>query len=211
MAQSVTPARRTLYNDPTFSDIKIRQIYKGKVKEYWAHKAVLCAHSGWFMAALTGQFKEASADTIEVHEDDPEIFQTMMEFFYNMDLKKSHPCYDIDKFVKTDVVPIISLHALADKYDAKILQETAISAFKTQTGRIRIHPAIETVHMLVHAYYSACSVVRSGMGEAIVQYIFKVNLYGLRNGEYGELCVQYSNLGADFYLVGIAGGELKYA
>ena len=46
-----------LYNDPTFSDIKIRQIYKGQVKEYAAHKAVLCAHSGWFMAALTGRFK----------------------------------------------------------------------------------------------------------------------------------------------------------
>jgi hypothetical protein len=46
-----------LYNDPTFSDVKIRQIYKGKVTEYAAHKAVLCAHSGWFMTALTGRFK----------------------------------------------------------------------------------------------------------------------------------------------------------
>ncbi|KAI4934749.1 hypothetical protein J4E85_002607 [Alternaria conjuncta] len=211
MAQPATPARRTLYNDPTFSDIKIRQIYKGKVKEYSAHKAVLCAHSGWFMAALTGRFKEASADTIEVHEDDPDTFQTMMEFFYNMDLKMSPPCYDIDKFIKTDVLPIISLHALADKYDAKILQETAISAFKTRTSKIRESPGIKTVHTLVHAYYSACSVVRSGMGEAIVQYIFKAPRYDLENGEYDKLCMQYSILGADFYLVGIADNKLEYA
>lgn len=47
----------SLFNNPTLSDIKIRQKHNGEVKEFYAHKAVLCTHSEWFTRALTGQFK----------------------------------------------------------------------------------------------------------------------------------------------------------
>jgi hypothetical protein len=47
----------SLFNNPLLSDVKIRQIYKGKVTEYHAHKAVLCLPSAWFRNAFTGNFK----------------------------------------------------------------------------------------------------------------------------------------------------------
>jgi hypothetical protein len=47
----------SLFNNPLLSDVKIRQHYKGKVKEYFAHKTVLCAHSQYFMNTFSGSFK----------------------------------------------------------------------------------------------------------------------------------------------------------
>ncbi|KAI4921243.1 uncharacterized protein J4E92_008232 [Alternaria infectoria] len=208
MAQPATPARRALYNDPTFSDIKIRQIYKGQVKEYEAHKAVLCAHSGWFMAALTGRFKEASADTIEVYEDDPETFQTMVEFFYEMELKKSPPGRNTNSLFQSDVIPLIALHILADKYDAKILQKAAMVAFETRSEVSGSGPQLETTKMLIRAYYSVCPRVMGDIGQAIVKYIFRSYSDSLRNGNYNKLAVQYGNFGADLFLVGRANSKL---
>ncbi|KAF2650716.1 hypothetical protein K491DRAFT_572028, partial [Lophiostoma macrostomum CBS 122681] len=71
-----------LFNDPTFSDFKIKQICNGQVKEYHAHKVVLCMNSKWFSIALRGNFMEASQETVEVHDDDPEAFEVMMKTFY---------------------------------------------------------------------------------------------------------------------------------
>lgn len=48
---------RSLFNNPFLSDVTIHQIYEGEVKEYYAHKAVLCAHSAFFMNAFSGTFK----------------------------------------------------------------------------------------------------------------------------------------------------------
>jgi hypothetical protein len=50
-----------LFNDPTLSDVKIKQISKGKTREYFGHKAILCAQSKFFMKAFTGGFKVRSA------------------------------------------------------------------------------------------------------------------------------------------------------
>jgi hypothetical protein len=46
-----------LFNNAMLSDITIRQIYNGETKDYYAHKAVLCTHSKWFLKAFTGDFK----------------------------------------------------------------------------------------------------------------------------------------------------------
>lgn len=46
-----------LFNNSLLSDITIRQTYDGVTKEYFAHKAVLCVASGWFVKALTGNFQ----------------------------------------------------------------------------------------------------------------------------------------------------------
>ncbi|KAI4676464.1 uncharacterized protein J4E88_007382 [Alternaria novae-zelandiae] len=214
MAQPATAARRTLYNDPTFSDIKIRQIYKGQVKEYVAHKAVLCAHSGWFMAALTGRFMEASADIIEVHEDDPETFQRMMEFFYDMDLDvtttPSVTPTGVNNIIKNEMVPIIELHGLADKYDAKILQKAALVAFKTGIGVLHVVPAFEPLAKLINAHYSNCPGTMDAMSQAIVKYIYKMSANHLSQGLFNKLAAKHSNFGADLYLLGRADGKLVF-
>jgi hypothetical protein len=52
----IAPCR--LFNDPVLSDVKLKQISSdGKVREYYAHKAILCFQSGYFMRAFTGSFK----------------------------------------------------------------------------------------------------------------------------------------------------------
>lgn len=47
----------SLFNNPILSDVTIKQIYKGKVREYRAHKAILCADSSYFHKAFTGNFR----------------------------------------------------------------------------------------------------------------------------------------------------------
>ncbi|OAL00170.1 hypothetical protein IQ06DRAFT_348663 [Phaeosphaeriaceae sp. SRC1lsM3a] len=46
----------SLFNNSVLSDTTIRQTYNGATKEYFAHKAVLCIASGWFVKALTGNY-----------------------------------------------------------------------------------------------------------------------------------------------------------
>jgi hypothetical protein len=45
-----------LFNNPVLSDFKIKQVYEGMTREYYAHKAVLCGQSKYFMNAFTGNF-----------------------------------------------------------------------------------------------------------------------------------------------------------
>ena len=152
--------------------------------------------------------QEASADTIEVHEDDPETFQNMMQFFYNMELKKPPRVENVDKFFKSDVIPLVALHAVADKYDAKSLQEAALIAFKSHTDELGYIPSFETLTILIHAYYSVYLGVMGDMGQAIVKHIFRTYTYPLKTGKYDALVVQYGNFGADLFLVGRATSKL---
>lgn len=46
-----------MFNNPILSDVKIKQVYEGKMREYHAHKALLCLASGYFLNAFTGGFK----------------------------------------------------------------------------------------------------------------------------------------------------------
>ncbi|KAH7067999.1 BTB/POZ protein, partial [Paraphoma chrysanthemicola] len=71
-----------LLNNATLSDVIIKQIYKGKVREYYAHKAILCKESEYFLKAFTGNFKEATESTMELHDDDPELFELALKFIY---------------------------------------------------------------------------------------------------------------------------------
>ncbi|KAF2821942.1 hypothetical protein CC86DRAFT_263419, partial [Ophiobolus disseminans] len=71
-----------LFNNPTLSDVKIKQIFKSQVREYYAHKAILCMESEYFMNMFAGGFKEAVEGSIELHEDDPDHFSSVLKFLY---------------------------------------------------------------------------------------------------------------------------------
>ncbi|KAL7273911.1 hypothetical protein RUND412_003203 [Rhizina undulata] len=72
---------RTLINSRKFSDLKLlvgpdRDVFHG-------HKAILAARSEWFEAALRpGGFREAREGTISLQDEDPKIFESMLEFLY---------------------------------------------------------------------------------------------------------------------------------
>ncbi|KAF1962334.1 hypothetical protein CC80DRAFT_385177, partial [Byssothecium circinans] len=74
-----------LFNNPVLSDVKLKQIHNGTVREYHAHKAILSQRSSYFMKAFTGNFKEATANTMELHDDDPDKFELMLKFIYDDD------------------------------------------------------------------------------------------------------------------------------
>jgi hypothetical protein len=46
-----------LFNNPAISDVTIKQVYNEQVREYHAHKAILCMESEYFLNMFTGNFK----------------------------------------------------------------------------------------------------------------------------------------------------------
>jgi hypothetical protein len=52
----LTPLRDSLFNSPTLFDVKIKQVFNGKIREYYSHKAVLCMASDYFLNMFTGDF-----------------------------------------------------------------------------------------------------------------------------------------------------------
>jgi hypothetical protein len=46
-----------MFNNAFLSDVTIHQVSSDKLTEYHAHKAVLCAHSNYFMRMFTSNFK----------------------------------------------------------------------------------------------------------------------------------------------------------
>ncbi|KAH6873832.1 BTB/POZ protein [Thelonectria olida] len=47
-----------------------------------AHRAIVCAQSPFFEKAFTTSFKESASHAIELPEDDPDILERFLEFFY---------------------------------------------------------------------------------------------------------------------------------
>jgi hypothetical protein len=45
-----------MFNNSFLSDVTIRLIVKEESKTYYGHKAILCAHSEFFMKAFNGNF-----------------------------------------------------------------------------------------------------------------------------------------------------------
>ncbi|KAF1835572.1 hypothetical protein BDW02DRAFT_597198 [Decorospora gaudefroyi] len=206
MNQTKEADRKTLYNSPTFSDIKIRQIHKGKVTEYAAHKAVLCAHSGWFMAALTGHFKHLRVRSMFTMTT---LFQIMMEFFYNMDLK-TPPYYGhgTDTYIEDSLVPLIDIHTLAGKYDVRSLQRASADVFKKA---VQYYPTftVDRLELLVHAHYPFCTSTCCDMGEAIVTFMLKNSSSLMQSPAVHSLVRQYGNFGGDMFVLGIPANKLS--
>ncbi|KAI4710018.1 hypothetical protein J4E89_005250 [Alternaria sp. Ai002NY15] len=177
MAPPSQPEEMSLFNDPILSDIKIRQIYKGETKEYFAHKAILSAHSKWFMRAFTGRFKEATANVIDIHDDDPDHFERMLRFFYTTGHKLGPVCIfsgntkdepTEEDFQKHLLAPI-KLYALADKYDAPALCDHV-----TETWRQNLEAAwVDSTQLcsIIRTHYETCITVDDPMSGVITWYI----------------------------------------
>ncbi|USP78078.1 hypothetical protein yc1106_05352 [Curvularia clavata] len=212
MTEKSTQAHKTLYQDPTFSDITIRQTFQGKHREYLAHKAVLCNHSGWFMRALTGNFKESAENTIEVHDDNPEAFEAMMYFFYHMDFDKQSGLFDKTRNPRSlieELTDIVDCYSLADKYDAGPFLDALLERFKQVTAPFSGNLTENNIKMLVHAHYPYCTAPMCSMSEPLVSFMFKndgVEIFGSKMVQ--ELILQYGNFGTDLLVLGMRTGKL---
>ncbi|KAL1798859.1 hypothetical protein ACET3X_002896 [Alternaria dauci] len=169
MASLSEPKDISLFNDPTLSDVKIRQVYKGQTKEYFAHKAILCAHSKWFLKAFTGNFKEASEHTIEVHDDDPQSFEYLLKFLYTMEIVivPEDIVAGVTKDIDQDILAPTSLYILADKYEIAPLLRRTVGMVAAALITHRKSLGAENTKTIVTAYYTHCLRAQSSMGSAI--------------------------------------------
>lgn len=212
MPEEPAQGHRTLYKDPTFSDITIRQTFQGKHKEYAAHKAVLCNHSGWFMRALTGNFKESSEKIIEVHDDNPESFEAMMYFFYHVDFDKHSDLFDKTsnpKAIIEELTDIVDCHSLADKYEARPFMDALLERFKQMNAPFSGILTGDNIQMLVDAHYPYCTAPMCSMSEALVSFMLRKNsveIFGSKKVQ--ELILQHGNFGADLLVMGMRTGKL---
>ncbi|TGZ76648.1 POZ domain-containing protein [Ascodesmis nigricans] len=75
---------KKLLNNRDFSDLEI--IVGPERQVMYAHKCILAARSDWFRSALRpGGFIEARENRIKLVEDDPKIFEALLEFLYTGD------------------------------------------------------------------------------------------------------------------------------
>ncbi|KAG9194857.1 hypothetical protein G6011_04892 [Alternaria panax] len=120
MASPSRPKSISLFNDPTLSDVKIRQVYKGKTNEYFVHKSHLMCALQLVPQSIYGQFQgtEASKSTIKVLDDDSQNFEYMLKFLYTME-SVSLPLEKSDNAkgkIARDILIPIGIYILADKY-----------------------------------------------------------------------------------------------
>jgi hypothetical protein len=86
---------KKLLNSGDFSDLEI--IVGKERKVLHAHKAILAARSDWFRSALRPGFREAREGRINVLEDDPKIFEALLEFLYTGE----YPLQNLENNIRT--------------------------------------------------------------------------------------------------------------
>ncbi|KAH8641632.1 hypothetical protein IG631_04573 [Alternaria alternata] len=194
-----TRAAAKMFNNPTLSDVKIEHVYEGKTCEYHAHKAVLCLASGYFLNAFTGSFKEASKSTIQLHEDNPECFEFLLNFIYTGIYDKD----EIARLAGSDnlrrVLIPIGIYAVADKYDVVPIYGPAAEDVKT----VLMSAAKDREDMLttaIKAYYGTEVKTDGSMGRLITAVIFKQYKDLLNTEGFGKWLLAYPIFAADLAL-----------
>ncbi|KAF2123010.1 hypothetical protein BDV96DRAFT_639561 [Lophiotrema nucula] len=183
----------TLFNDSTLSDVKIKQSKGDAVKEYHAHKAILRSQSNYFRKAFTGSFKEATSCEIELHEDDLDSFEYALKFIYTLHYDRE----DLgagDK--KKQLLALIGLYAIADKYDIFRLFAPLAVDFRTILTSLQ-DPNGHIITVVIGNYYDICAKFESEMGVILVSAILKKHQTVTKKDEFRALLKQYSVFSGD--------------
>ncbi|KAI7332539.1 hypothetical protein KC315_g4610 [Hortaea werneckii] len=99
----------------SFMDLKGRQ--------WKVHKVLLCAQSEWFEKSCTGCWKEGKEGTITLEEDDPQVVDAMLHWFYEFD-------YGTSQDNKCPLVLDLRVHAAAEKFLLPNLKRLAATKFE---------------------------------------------------------------------------------
>ncbi|KAF2686968.1 POZ domain-containing protein [Lentithecium fluviatile CBS 122367] len=186
-----------MFNNPFLSDVTIHQIFNGQSKEYHAHKAVLCAHSEYFMRMFSGSFQEATDRVIELQDDNPIHFEVMLKYMYT--LKYEVPSMnELEKdaqFHQTYLLPI-GVYALADKYGVSELGTIATDRFPLEGSLIPTEG-----RRIVEAHYSKCVQADSVMGRVIARKLLRSCRTLITGSAFDDLVKRFPNLAADILLV----------
>ena len=115
---------RALYNHGKYTDLLITC----KGREWNVHKLCVCSHSPFFHSTCSGGFKEAKENAVDLSDDDPQVVETLIHYFYNFD-------YPDPTNGQNDVPPIVldvQMYIIADKYFIEPLKQLAIQKFENR-------------------------------------------------------------------------------
>ncbi|KAL8665497.1 MAG: hypothetical protein Q9202_002202 [Teloschistes flavicans] len=94
--------------------------------QYVIHAELLCYYSLFFKKALTGNFEEAKTGLVQLHDDDPEVFDIFQNWLYKQDLG-----LDASQCVRFTL--LLSLWVFGDKVQVPSFQDAAIEALRDRT------------------------------------------------------------------------------
>ncbi|KAI9878193.1 MAG: hypothetical protein M1830_001585 [Pleopsidium flavum] len=149
-------------------DQTVVKVYVGPKKtRFFIHKELLCDHSEFFRAALTGGFKEAHEGAVYLPEDELEVFAKLVEWLYADQLDttfifREDPDESVCATDLKKVTLFVKLWVLADRLRIPALQRVAVWAVRS--------------FMEVYLY----------LPTDIVLYIFENTV---PSAEFGKLCV----------------------
>ncbi|KAF3009938.1 hypothetical protein E8E13_011078 [Curvularia kusanoi] len=185
-----------LFNSPTFSDIVIKQIYKGKAREYYAHKAILCVESSYFRKAFTGNFKESHEAVMEIHDDDPDHFELLLKYVYTYSYDETA----VDELSGGDtekrlLIPI-GIHAVADKYDIPCIAEAIAQDLRKRVSVIDD----KLLNNLLDAHYATAAIAGGPVGEVLTAWVLKAGRTLTTTEKYKQQVISNPVFGADMAL-----------
>ncbi|KAI5862510.1 hypothetical protein GGS23DRAFT_79516 [Durotheca rogersii] len=158
-------------------------------KQHQVHKAIVCPRSDFFAAACRGDMKEARTGIIDLPDDDPQVVDMMVYYFYHLDystpplhiikgkevtdqmdthgdgddVTASRPCY-------SDLVVHAKIYALAGKYFIGGLKALALQKFEAATQK---HWAPGDFLEAAQEVYTSTLDSDRGLRDAIVKTLFE--------------------------------------
>ncbi|KAI7182969.1 hypothetical protein KC363_g8480 [Hortaea werneckii] len=112
------------FDSPKHADLTI--ICQGR--QWKAHKVLLCAQSEWFEKSCAGCWKEGKEGTITLKEDDPQVIDAMLHWFYEFD-------YGTSPGNECPLVLDLRVHAAAEKYLLPNLKRLAATKFELRAEK----------------------------------------------------------------------------
>lgn len=97
-------------------------------------KALLCFYSGYFAAALNGEFIEAKKKLIQLPTEDPATFRLVGHWIY------TRRTLGLEGGEETSWCDLIGLWVFADAHDMPLLQNEVINVFHQQVIKVWRNP-----------------------------------------------------------------------
>lgn len=123
-----------LFRAPKVSrGIEIAKVLVGTdEKEYTIHKDLLCKSSAFFERALDGHFSEAQTKTIRLPEDEPDIFNILVDWLYTGSCTFDDKCYALLEAQRHTPVDLcwLKVYRMADRMLLPGLQYIAVARIK---------------------------------------------------------------------------------
>lgn len=105
-------------------------------KSFHSHKGVLSFYSGYFAAALNGNFAESKCGVVHLPDEDPKIFELLVNWLYTRRLPDPPKSGDL-------FTTLSELWILADRREIPMLANAVLNAIRDETTRLWKVPTVD--------------------------------------------------------------------